>query len=302
MIPRGIVSVLQTAFDAELRLDLAGTGRLVEDALAAGVDGLLVPVVASEVGFLTAAERGALVTAVATRVAGRVPVILGASAATPAECAGHAQLAREHALAACLVAIPGDLYGHPEAIDRFCAEVSRAIPLPLILQDLQFNGPGLPVEQIVRLRRTLPRLAGIKIETVPAGPKYSAVRAACGPEFWIAGGWAVPQMIEALDRGVDAMIPESAMIRVYQEIVRRHRRGRRDEAVALFRRLLPVLAFTNQELATSVAFFKRLLVRKGIFGSAAQRLPLPAWDTTSERIAAELIEYYLAEESRLRES
>jgi 4-hydroxy-tetrahydrodipicolinate synthase len=38
--------------------------------------------------------------------------------------------------------------------------------------------------------------------------------------FYIAGGWAVTQMIEALDRGIDAIIPESSMARVYTAIDR----------------------------------------------------------------------------------
>jgi 4-hydroxy-tetrahydrodipicolinate synthase len=123
------------------------------------------------------------------------------------------------------------------------------------------------------------------------------VREACGPSFLVSGGWAVPQMIEALDRGVDAMIPESSMVRVYAAVLRAYRAGDRAGAVRLFRGLLPVLAFSNQEVATSIAFFKRLLVRKGIFRSAAMRWPLRAWDSASERTAAELIDHYLAVEA-----
>jgi dihydrodipicolinate synthase/N-acetylneuraminate lyase len=278
---------------------LESTERLVDDALSAAVDGLLVPVIASEVEFLTAAERRSVVRVFAARVRGRVPIILGASASTPGECAEHAQLAVERGLAACLVAIPGKLYGQPGAIEGFCDEVSRSIPGPLVLQDFQFNGFGLQPEEISRLKNKLQRLAGIKIETVPAGPKYSAVRAVCGHTFWIAGGWAVPQMIEALDRGVDAMIPESAMIRVYQHIARLYHEGNRTEAVRVFRRLLPVLAFTNQEVGASAAFFKRLLVRKNFFRSFVQRMPIPACDSTGEQMAEALIEHYLVLEAEV---
>lgn len=138
-----------------------------------------------------------------------------------------------------------------------------------------------------------PNLVGLKIETVPAGPKYTVVRDALGPEFFIAGGWAVTQMIEALDRGVDAMIPDSSMIRVYRAILREHSAGQRDAARNVFHRLLPILAFTNQEIATSVAFFKRLLVRKGIFACDAVRMPGFSRDRYNECIAGELIEHYL---------
>ena len=93
---------------------------------------------------------------------------------------------------------------------------------------------------------------------------------------------------------LDAMIPESAMIRVYRAIVREYAAGRRDRARTLFHALLPILAFSNQEIATSVAFFKRLLVRKGIIECDALQMPGFAWDRHNQRIADELIEHYLA--------
>lgn len=299
VLPSGIVAVIQTAFRKDLSLDLASTAALVDDALAAGVDGFLVPAVASEGGFLTLGEQRALLAEVSAGTGGRVPIICAASAATPAECGARASLAEGFNPAAYLVAVPDSLYGRGDAIEVFFTEVAQVIPGDFVIQDLQFGGPGLPVAQIADLHRRFPRLVGVKIETVPAGPKYSAVRSACGKDFWISGGWAIPQMIEALDRGVDALVPECAMIRVYKAIERAHRRGQRAEATALFRELLPVLAFANQELATSVAFFKRLLMRKGIFASSAQRLPLPAWDAVSETIAAELFDRYLELESRV---
>lgn len=98
---------------------------------------------------------------------------------------------------------------------------------------------------------------------------------------------------QPLDRGVDAMMPESAMVRVYAAIHRRHLAGDRPGAQRLFRRLLPVLAFTNQDVATSVAFFKRLLVRKGIFDTGAMRMLGFAWDRHNRRIADELMDHYL---------
>jgi 4-hydroxy-tetrahydrodipicolinate synthase len=105
-------------------------------------------------------------------------------------------------------------------------------------------------------------------------------------------------MIEALDRGVDAIIPESSMVPVYSAIDRLHRSGERTAAVRLFHELLPVLAFANQEIHTSISFFKELLVRKGIFRTAVVRDSSFVWDEYSRRIAAELIEHYI----RLEES
>lgn len=293
-LPRGIVSVVQTPFDSAGGIDRASLERLVNDAILAGVDGLLAPVVASEVAWLSPAERREVVRRIAGVAAGRVPLIVGASDDSPETCRRMAELAEGLGAAAYLVAVPSGLYRQPDEIVPFFRAVAAGSRLPLIVQDFQFNGPGLSLDVIRELADSLPHLVGLKIETVPAGPKYTAVRDALGPEFFIAGGWAVTQMIEALDRGVDAMIPESSMVRVYRTIFREHSAGRRDAARNVFHRLLPILAFTNQEIATSVAFFKRLLVRKGIFASDALRMPGFSWDRYNECIAQELIEHYLA--------
>ncbi len=297
LLPRGIVPVIQTPFSATGLIDWDSLGRLITDAISAGVAGFLAPAVASEVAFLSISEREELLKCLVARLPDRFPLIVGASSDDPRICRSMADIAIELHAAAWLVAVPQSLYQSPPQIMAFFREVCGDIPLPLIIQDLQFGGPGLSLNLIRDLQQQLPQFQGIKIETVPAGPKYSAVREALGSDFYIAGGWAVPQMIEALDRGIDAMIPESSMVRVYQTIYFHYQSGRRDAALKLFRQLLPVLAFTNQELAVSIAFFKRLLVRKKLFASDALRIGGFSWDDYSRRIADELIEYYLTLES-----
>ena len=299
MLPRGIVPVVQTPFATDGSIDFASLGRLVNDALTAGAAGFLAPVVASEVAFLSTKEREQILRFIANQIRGRVPLLVGASADDPTTCRSMAVIAAELDATAWLVAVPQSLYQRLDRVVEFFRDACGDCRLPLVIQDLQFGGPGLPVNVIRELREELPTFRGIKIETAPAGPKYTAVREACGADFYIAGGWAIPQMIEALDRGVDAMIPESSMVRVYCTIDELYRSGRRDEAMKLFQSLLPVLVFTNQELALSIAFFKRLLVRKNIFECDALRIPGFSWDNFNRRIADDLIDYYLTLEAKV---
>ena len=82
---RGIVTVLNTPYTADDRVDLEALRRNVRRALAAGVAGFLVPAMAAEVDRLTLEERRGMVQAVLEEAAGRVPVIGGASAASAGE-------------------------------------------------------------------------------------------------------------------------------------------------------------------------------------------------------------------------
>jgi len=73
----GVVAIPQTPFDEDGRVDMESLGRSLEDRINAGVSGMLVPVVASEVGRLTIDERHAIVRAVVAQVPTSIPVIVG---------------------------------------------------------------------------------------------------------------------------------------------------------------------------------------------------------------------------------
>ncbi len=295
----GILPVVQTPYHLDGRLDEESLSRLVRAAIAWGACGFLAPAVASEVTALNGQERRRVLEIVCGEAHGLVPVLAGASAESVEECVEHGRAAGALGAAAFLVAVPQPFYAQQDQVVPFFAAIAARVELPLVVQDLEWSGPGLSIQLIEELHSSVPTLGGIKVETVPAGPKYTQVRQALGSEFFVAGGWAAPQMIEALDRGVDAMIPECSMVPVYAEVYRLHSAGRRDDALALFRQLLPVLAFANQEIWTSIAFFKRLLVRKGIFRSALLRGGNFRWDEFNSRIADELIDGYLALERRV---
>jgi 4-hydroxy-tetrahydrodipicolinate synthase len=158
-----------------------------------------------------------------------------------------------------------------------------------MIQDLEWNGPGLPVETIVHLFEELEPFRCIKVETVPAGSKYSAIIAATGGRLNVSAGWAVPQLIEALDRGIHAVTP-GGLHWVIVEVVRRYRDGDRASARALFDRLLPILGWQNQHIDVSNQFLKLLAVRQGIYAGAAVRQPAVRFDPYHRRIADELIE------------
>ena len=297
-LPRGIVPLLETPFLEDGSIDYESLQKLVEHSIAGGTNGLTAPLVASEVSALSLAEREQLVKVVAAAIGGRVPFIVGASAEDPQICRSFAKQAERVGAAAYLVAVPNALYGHAEEILSFFRSIVAGSEAPIIIQDLQWNGPGLDLDTMRRLRDELPTLVGLKIETVPAGAKYTVVREAFGPDFYISGGWAVPQLIEALDRGVDAMIPECALIRVYAAIYRAYASGNREEAVRIFRELIPVLVFSNQELYHSIAFFKRMLARRKLIRTPNLRPPGYSWDRFSQRVADELTDYYIALEER----
>ena len=282
---RGIVTVLNTPFTAADELDAVALRQHTRKALAAGVAGFLVPAMASEVDKLKPAERELFVETVLSEAKGRAVVIGGASASSGAE---RVRLARSLVAAGCdgvLVSIP---YAEEVQYARDVREVAEVVPNFLMLQDWDPRGYGVPVAILVGLFETIPAVRAVKVEVVPAGRKYSELLAATDRRLHVSGGWAVMQMIEALDRGVHAFMP-TALHAVYVRIHQLHAAGDREGARELFERVLPVLAFANQHLDISIHFFKRLLQAQGIYPTANVRSPILPFDEAHERVAQELI-------------
>ncbi len=292
---RGIVTVLNTPFTVRNELDVEALRRHVRKALAAGVAGFLAPGMASEVDKLTTAERGLFVRTVLEEAKGKAVVIGGASAESGAD---RVRLARQLVAAGCdgvLVSIP---YQNDEQYSDAVREVAGTSPPFLMLQDWDPRGYGVPVATLVRLFETVETVRAVKVEVAPTGRKYSELLAATGGRLHVSGGWAVMQMIEALDRGVHAFMP-TALHAVYVRIYRLHTAGDRQTARDLFERVLPVLAFANQHLDISIHFFKRLLHAQGIYATPAVRQPILPFDEAHARITQELIARACALEAEL---
>ncbi|MFA6240230.1 MAG: dihydrodipicolinate synthase family protein [Candidatus Hydrogenedentales bacterium] len=292
---RGIITVLNTPFTTDDCIDVEGLRKNVARAIDAGVVGFLVPAMASEVGKLSEAERALMVRNVIEECRGRVPVIGGASAADGETRVRAARTLIELGCEGVLVSIP---FEDDAQYERDVRAVAALKPPLLMLQDWDSAGYGVPVPLIARLFEEIEPFTCLKVEVAPAGVKYSAVLEATGGRLHVSGGWAVMQIIEALDRGVHAFMP-TGMHAIYTRIYALYTQGQREEARALFNRLLPVLAFSNQHLDISIHFFKRLLHRQGIYATARVRDPITHFDAHHARVADELIDHAIALEEAL---
>ncbi|MDX9971509.1 MAG: dihydrodipicolinate synthase family protein [FCB group bacterium] len=294
----GIVTVLNTPFTKSNEIHEEGLRQHVRTALNAGVAGFLVPAMASEAGKLTEAERQQVVNAVLEESRGRAVVIGGGSAPS---AGARDRLVRSLVDAGCDGILVSLAYENEAQYTGDVEAVAALCPGFLVLQDWDFTGYGVPVPLVARLFADIEPFRGLKIEVVPAGRKYTEVLEATDGRLHVSGGWAVMQMIEALDRGVHAFMP-TALHEAYVAIYNLYREGRRDDARVLFNRLLPVLAFSNQHLDISLHFFKRLLHAQGMYETPAVREPVLPFDAHHERVAAELIDYARTLLAHLRET
>lgn len=294
---RGIVPSMNTPFLDDGEVDLAGIRRSVDAVVQAGVAGMLILAVAGETASLTLAEKRLVAQTFLAQSAGRVPVIIGCSSAEQADRLALAAMARELGAPVMLCQAPNGLYG--DALLAQMAALTQVGPPVLMVQDLDFAGPGLPLADILLLRAQLPAFQCLKIEVALPGPKYSAVLSATQGGLHVSGGWAAAQMLEALHRGVHAFIP-TAMDAVYVAIYRRFQAGDVTGARALHEQLAPVLAFSNQHLDTSIRFFKHLRHREGLFATPLCRAGVRPLDEHQMRELELNVERVLAMQKHLQ--
>lgn len=280
--PDGIIAVPATPFTEDGKVDAASLRRYAREALANGVVGFLAPAVAGEVETLTEAERELIVSTLLEESAGSVPVIGGATDPDPVARLRHAKRFLDMGCHGVLAHLS---YDGDESIARAIHELGALNPPLLMIQDLDLTGGSLPIPLVARLHREVPSFSWIKVETADRCRKISAIVDATGGSLRV--GTAGPDMIELLDRGVHSYLV-TFCLPVYARIWRLHRAGRRDDALALYRRLLPCLAFMATHQKIQWRFTKALLHAAGLFATTQVRKTVPPLDSVEQRLVSEL--------------
>ncbi len=283
----GIVGVMNTPFGEDGLADPEGIRWYVDYVAGCGGVGILVTAMAAEVNKLSVDERKMIVETAVEAMNGRLPVIGGASAGGGLDAFEMAALYDNLGCDAILVNIP---YSTPHEFILTIQKIAALTNKPLVVQDWDFEGMGIPVEVIKEMHEKIMNFESLKVEVKPAGVKYSAVINASGGKLNVSGGWASSQMIEALDRGVNVFM-STVFTDIYVEIYRLHHDGRRSEAIDLFNRFLPVIAFYHQHIDISIHFNKLVNYRLGLFPTPKVREPILRFDKYHQRIAEELIDY-----------
>ncbi|MEM4724858.1 MAG: 4-hydroxy-tetrahydrodipicolinate synthase [Candidatus Hadarchaeum sp.] len=133
--PRGVMPALVTPFTADEEVDEAALRALVRFVLP-HVDGVVPCGTTGEFVYLTPDEQKRIIEIVVDEVAGRVPVVAGASAASTKQAVQLARAAQEVGASACLVVTPFFLHPADKGIYQHFYEIANAVDLPIILYNI----------------------------------------------------------------------------------------------------------------------------------------------------------------------
>ena len=276
----GVYVICPTPFESDGRVDTASTDRMVEAYLEAGATGLTILGIMGEAPKLAADEALAFARQVIATVAGRVPVVVGVSAAGFAAMAGLSSKVMDAGAAGVMIAPPSTLKTDDQIVSYY-ADAVEAIgaDVPWVIQDYPLTTNVVMTPKVItRIIEQSPSCVMLKHEDWPGLDKITALRRAsdagqvrrvsilCGN-----GGMFLPFEME---RGADGAMTGYAYPEMLVGVVDLINQGRRQEAHDLFDRHLPLVRYETQP-GLGLAVRKYVLKRRGIIASDTLRKPGP---------------------------
>lgn len=201
----GVLPALLTPFDESGDIDQGKLAAHADFMLDQGMHGLVSTGTMGEAGSMTREERRLVTRLVAERAAGRVPVVAGVSAQTPAEVIQYTSDAAEDGASAVML-LPAVLY-EPDLREliAFYEAVAEAIELPIMLYnnpkasgsgDLAADAIAAVIEQIDKVvavkecsgdARRIAALQGSDAEILIGGDDWALEGFFAGAGGWVSG-------------------------------------------------------------------------------------------------------------------
>ena len=289
---RGVYSILPTPFRARGPIDEASLRRVVDLFVKAEVDGVTALGVTSETVRLSEPERRRTVEIVIDQAAGRVAVVVGATADGTAPCVANAREAKALGATALMISPPRMVKLNSDAVVQHYRAVADAVDLPIIVQDFPpISGFTVEPWLLARVAREVPAARTIELEDPPTPHKIARILTECREvPVDVLGGLGGVFLLEDLLAGAVGVMTGFSYPEVLVAVVRRFRAGDVDGAAEVFYRCAPLLRFEFQE-GLGMAIRKEILRRRGALSDGSTRAPGPVLDTTTAAALDRVLEW-----------
>jgi 4-hydroxy-tetrahydrodipicolinate synthase len=276
----GVFMIAATPFDESGAIDYDSTDRMVDFYLETGVSGMTILGIMGEAPKMAGDEAENFARHVLKRVNGRVPVVVGVSAAGIDNMVRLSTTSMDAGAGGVMVAPQPGMITEVK-LKSYMAQVCDALgETPICFQDYpQTTGVQVSVETIIGLTVDHPQIVMLKHEDWPGLTKLSRVRAETEagdvPRLSILTGNSALFLAQEMQRGADGAMTGFAFPEMLVEVVARHKAGDVDGAEDLFDAYLPMVRY-EQQLGLGLAIRKEVLRRRGVIASSKVRAPGPA--------------------------
>jgi 4-hydroxy-tetrahydrodipicolinate synthase len=274
---------MATSFHADDSIDDDPLRTQIDFAINAGAAAVCGPGFGAEFYKMSDGERYHFVDVLIEQARGRLPVIAATSCGSTYNTIEFSRYAERAGADVLMVTAPRTAPLPAAAIVEFYSRLCDAVTIPVMLQDADFTGAGLPASVFVELAKRHPNFRFAKLEVILPGAKCAEIVEKSQGQVQVVYGLGGIAMLDGLEHGASAMMPGSACLEVYVRTYALYKSGQKSAARELFHRLVPYLAFALQHLELAVHIEKRVMVRRGSLPNARNRQPTIALDESYGR-------------------
>ena len=269
----GIYPMMYTFFNADGSLDLGALRSQVELGIADGAHGIAVLGIAGEVFRLNVAERKLVVETVARAIDGKVPyAVTVAEPSVPGQIdfMRHAEANGADWVILQLPSVRGA--AEPDLV-AFLAAVAEESVLPVAIQNNPVNmDVAVTNDSLLKLHRDNPNISIMKAEAAAVSVQaLAAVRT-----LSVFGGRNGVEIITSLRSGCVGNVPAPELarqlVRIYELMVS-GAPADEQEAVAIYRSVLPLIVFVGQGLPNQLCYGKQLVAQRLNLSNVHTRMP-----------------------------
>jgi 4-hydroxy-tetrahydrodipicolinate synthase len=249
----GVFPYLVSPLDASGQVRADVLGRLCDDLIAGGVQGLTPLGSTGEFAYLDNAQRAAVVRATIEAAKGRVPVVAGVASTSTSDAVAQAKAYQQLGADGILAILEAYFPLSDAQIESYFRAIADAVDIPVVIYtNPQFQHSDLTLEVIARLAAH-PRIGYIKDASTNTGRLLSIMNR-CGDNIKVFAASAHIPAAVMLIGGVGWMAGPACLIpRQSVELYNLCEAARWDEALVLQRRLWRLNeAFARYNLAACI--------------------------------------------------
>ena len=290
----GVVPIIPTPFTLDEQIDENALERLVDFAVAGGVQAACLPAYASEFYKLTDEEKLQVVRIAVACSAGRIQIIAQSN---------HPSLKIAIKLAQANVAAGADIislavpriFDLPEnSLKEYLSKFLQSIPdTPVLIQDFNPGGPSISVSLINELVADNPNFRYLKLEEPLSAQKFKDIIKITEGKVGLFEGWGGLYMLELIPVGIRGVMPGLAVSDILQRGFHLRKEGEHEKAFDLFEKVMPQIFFSLQNMELFHYAEKELLIARGVLNNSVVRKAAYKPDASTAAYIKELNERVL---------
>lgn len=273
----GVLPILPTIFTEAGAIDESGMRRVLDYVVESGAAGVVFPGLASEYDTLSKDERLHMTAQVGRWVDGRIPFVVGASAAAQEDAAAYAVAGARAGASAAMILTPHAMAHDLASMAAFFREVHAGAGIDIMLQNAPAPmGIGLALDKVAQLAREVDGIRYVKEEAMPSGQRITELAGLAGGALdAVFGGAGARYVIDELARGARGTMPACEISELHVRMIEHFQAGDHEAARELFERTLPLL---NMQAIFRWRLTKAVLKRRGLIDSDHVRAAGPRLD------------------------